>query len=685
MSIFGGTTDREKDGHYVGGRKLTQEESDARYAEKGGNMGSLLKERAKADRLGYDSVEEMHYQERKDPEDRKSSTKPKTSGTVGNKPTTTTTSPKLSTQVMPKTTTGGLTPNPTYTPGKTVDLSGLKNAIGSRPTQYMNLGEYKNYIDRIANAGGADVAVDPARFQTTTHLADLLKQMNEVLAPQTQAQKNAATSSFNQAMQANDSKWAARGLGASGAAAAEARAGANALAGQMAGIEADQQAVAAQLGLNYADLGLRESDQRFNQQQSNRQFDLNRATGAASGYMDGLTFQEQQLQNYLNNLKDVTGMEMGQNQWSQEFGLERQQADFGRWLDSSRFYEDQRQFDENMDQRKYEYDKDLDFRYDDLDFRRDSFDREYDYRDSELDQRRYEYDNDMDQRQYEYDNDYRLREGELTGIYNPYSAGSGGARYAMSASGSPAGMSTMSASGAANTKGLINNLLNLKKQANQASASGATPQQMAAFKAQGDAIRQELALNGVDPSLYGSNVTYDQALQNLASTGGGGIQTLAMRDFLAGRQDRAFDELMRQNEYEQDVLNSNRNYQLDQARYNQDVINSGYDNRYKESGIRDREFERNSQIATNGYMSSVLSLGSRDEALDYIAKYGGSMANDGADVMAIMDAVERRWGGMSEKEKVALQNAILEGQLKQQRLQEEQGTSSGSFWNSSGE
>lgn len=53
-------------GSYVGGRKLSEAEADARYAAKSGKaaMADLEAKRAKAKRMGYDSVGEMNFYER---------------------------------------------------------------------------------------------------------------------------------------------------------------------------------------------------------------------------------------------------------------------------------------------------------------------------------------------------------------------------------------------------------------------------------------------------------------------------------------------------------------------------------------------------------------------------------------------------------------------------------------------
>ena len=72
---------------------------------------------------------------------------------------------------------------------------------------------------------------------------------------------------------------------------------------------------------------------------------------------------------------------------------------------------------------------------------------------------------------------------------------------------------------------IIGQLLGLKQ---QAEAQGITPQQRAALSGQADQLRAQLAGMGVDPALFGANVTAAQAGQN---TGRAGIQTQAAREF----------------------------------------------------------------------------------------------------------------------------------------------------------
>lgn len=607
----------EKPISMVGGKVLSDAEADARYAKTASKseLAKVQQRRQEATNKGYASTSEMAYAERED--------KPTSSGTSGTSSSGTKYYTTSSGSSSGKT-SGGLTDNPAYTPGSTIDLSGLKNAIGSRPEQVLNLNDYKSWIDKIANAGGADVTVDPARFQDTTHLAALFKQMQDMLAPQTQAQKDAANSAYGSAANQLDNKWASRGLLASGAAAAQQQQGANSLAQQMAGIEANQQANAMNLGLNYADLGLRESDQRFNQQMSNRQFDLSRATSGAGAYMSGLGFQEQQLQNYLNNMKDVTGMEMNQNQWSQEFGLNRQNADFNRWLQSNNFYEGQRQFDENLGQRQYEFDKNYDLSRDQFDFSKDQWTDQYGLQRDQFNEQRYQYDKNYAQNAYQFDKNYALQEGQLTGNYKP-----------------------------TGVTGLMSQLGSLKQQA----MDPANAANMSQYKAAGDDIRNTLQLMGIDTSNLGSNVSVADYYKN---AGAKGIQTLPYM------------------QYEQGKINDQRTYEINQQNANTSQQNAANSSRNTDSLIAERERQWNAQKATGGYVAEILSLPGKDAAMAYLGRKAESIANEGVNINDLLGVIMKNFGNeMSQQDMANLQKALLDIQLKQQKLEEEGGTSGG--------
>lgn len=155
------------------------------------------------------------------------------------------------------------------------------------------------------------------------------------------------------------------------------------------------------------------------------------------------------------------------------------------------------------------------------------------------------------------------------------------------------------------------------------------------------------------------------------------------RDFAEERfgSDRDFNEDQRQfdtnmqhlkNQLAMEKEQFNKNYGLDKAKLDFDKLQADLDNSLKSRGLdlesarlnlsrsefeTEKEYkehlkklgisEQNGKIATNGYMSSILGKKSLADALDYIATHSETIANDGADVGAILDAVDAKWGAQS--------------------------------------
>lgn len=249
--------------------------------------------------------------------------------------------------------------NPPYQPGKTVDLTPLLQAIGSGPRQVsvptpqtpqvFGLEQIQEAI-RAQQQAGISPQVQQARFQTPTQLGQIVSQLMQILQPYTRSQQQAAQTGFGQALDTLRNTWAARGLLASGAAASQERQAAENLAQQLANIEAQQLANAVPWALQYGQLSLQEAGQIFNQLANIRDFEQARAQQAVANLLAALGQQEamrqfeqtfgldverlrsQEFQNYLDQLARYYGLETGQSQWAQEFGLERQAQDFNRWL-----------------------------------------------------------------------------------------------------------------------------------------------------------------------------------------------------------------------------------------------------------------------------------------------------------------------------------------------------------------
>lgn len=117
-------------------------------------------------------------------------------------------------------------------------------------------------------------AKDVALPNQAVNLNTLLSQSQNMLAPLIKNQKDTATSTMNQQMQQLNNQWASRGLLASGIAATQQSQAAQALASQLAGIDAQGQADALQNAYQLGDF-----------QERQRQFDLGFALeeGALTG------------------------------------------------------------------------------------------------------------------------------------------------------------------------------------------------------------------------------------------------------------------------------------------------------------------------------------------------------------------------------------------------------------------
>ena len=549
---------------------------------------------------------------------------------------------------------------------KTVDMSRVYAAIGSRPEQVFQLRELRPLLEQQRTAGNLNtprtftlerlsnaieqartaaspVQVRQQRYQTTEHLGNLVNEINRMLQPLTEAQKGAAQTAFNQNMQKLSNQWAARGLLSSGAAAAQQRQAVENLASQMAAIEAQQQATAIPLAFQYADLGLREDAQRFAQEESNRNFlaqmaqnyvnnllagmsqeeaqrqfqqtfEQNRAQAAVENMLRALGFQEEQLQNYIRNILAATQMEIGQNQWAQEFNRQLDLDDFNR----------------------------------------------------------------------------QVTIAQLTGMYN----------------GQPT-LEYMQLTGRVplpqNVQQLINTVLDAKRINETPGTDAQTRQQM---RQAADQARQQLAMLGFDPSLIGSNVplanamsnisqyamtlpaqnqnfnqrlaigellgTYNgqptlsaqqlalNALQNFASMTpylpqgmGNVVRNLpalnSLSSFLnqlGGQPTQSTfnqllqDALSRWTTQQELAFNRERlqaETQLERLRLAQQA---DYQNWLKERGIKEEEARK----TTNNYIIGALSQPTLTQAWNFLIENVEDIETDGADVNAIIDAIERKFG-----------------------------------------
>lgn len=176
--------------------------------------------------------------------------------------------------------------------------------------------------DRMNNqegAGGAATPIDPSRFNNPDQFKSYIETLNNILSPIGEQQKAGITSSYNKALGGLRDQWASRGLLASGEAAAQERQGMEGLISQLNGVDVTRLQQAMQMAPEWARIGLSESGQRFDQNNTNREFDQARANQA--------------VQNYLNALKN----QQDNQHWQSEFGLKENQQGFEQGMANKDF------------------------------------------------------------------------------------------------------------------------------------------------------------------------------------------------------------------------------------------------------------------------------------------------------------------------------------------------------------
>lgn len=111
----------------------------------------------------------------------------------------------------------------------------------------------------------------------------------------------------------------------------------------------------------------------------------------------------------------------------------------------------------------------------------------------------------------------------------------------------------------------INALVNYKADT-EANWANMTAEQRAAARQEGDRVRMILQGMGIDPSLYGADVTADTARSNI---GQGGIRTLAGReqDYNMSADQRNYDRSVLESDrnYDRSVMESDRNFGFQKA------------------------------------------------------------------------------------------------------------------------
>lgn len=301
-------------------------------------------------------------------------------------------------------------PQITERPGQTVDLSRWFQAIGTQPRQWQtpqpttpqvfNLQQLQQALQRPLpqlgartftweqlaqalaaqqQAGGVLPAAAQPRFATPEQLGQWIAQFQQVQEPWLQAATQLAQAEASRQLQRLQSQWAARGLLASGAAAAQEREAAAQLGQSLAELRTRALADAVGQALQAGQLSLEEAAQLWQQGLQRAQFEQARAQDyvrnllAATGLEEearqferqqglaewqaqvenllrALSQQEQMRQweqafgldverlrsqdwaNWLDQLARAYQTEIGQQQWAQELGLQRAAQEFQRWL-----------------------------------------------------------------------------------------------------------------------------------------------------------------------------------------------------------------------------------------------------------------------------------------------------------------------------------------------------------------
>lgn len=182
------------------------------------------------------------------------------------------------------------------------------------PPPTFSSGGLSDHMNNQETAGGGATPIDPSRFNNPDQLKSYIEMLNNVLAPVGEQQKSGILSSYNKALGGLRDQWASRGLLASGEAAAQERQGMEGLVSQLNGVDVTRLQQALTMAPEWAKIGLSESGQRFDQNQTNREFDQTRANQA--------------VQNYLNALKN----QQDESHWNADFGMKQNQQQFDQGM-----------------------------------------------------------------------------------------------------------------------------------------------------------------------------------------------------------------------------------------------------------------------------------------------------------------------------------------------------------------
>lgn len=251
----------------------------------------------------------------------------------------------------------------------------------------------------------------------------------------------------------------------------------------------------------------------------------------------------------------------------------------------------------------------------------------------------------------------------------------------------------------------INQILALKTKAETA---GTTKEQKTEYSKQAEALRNKLSTFGVDPSMFGSGVNLSQASKNMSTAGKltteaqssllntllglgqtygslpKGTGTMAeslpmysglssMLTSLEGKptsaqqaqtfnqnlaaKDQSFNQNMATKTFDLNVekFNFDKTTQanqtkiawaqqsLQEAKFNQDT---DYQNWLKSNQMT----ETQGLSATNGYMTQLMAMGSRENAMSYIVENAQSIIGDGANVSTLMASIDAIYPAAKQSE-----------------------------------
>lgn len=263
-------------------------------------------------------------------------------------------------------------------PGQTVDLTPWLQAIGQQPRQWRTpqpitprvfdltqlqqaiqrplpqLGERTFTWEQLAQAlaaqqqaGGVLPAISPARFATPEQFGQWIAQFQQVQEPWLQAATQLAEAEANRQLQRLQQQWAARGLLASGTAAAQEREAAADLGRQLAETRTRALADAVGQALQAGQLSLEEAAQLWQQALQRSQFEQARAQDYVRNLLAATRLEEEarqferqqglaEWQAQVDNLLRALSQQEQMRQWEQAFGLDVERLrsqDWANWLD----------------------------------------------------------------------------------------------------------------------------------------------------------------------------------------------------------------------------------------------------------------------------------------------------------------------------------------------------------------